>query len=98
MRVAVQASAKELDEPDPALSDIVPIHLMSCISYHCAFFWKGLQRVPWYEPGGLDVVFCKQFEQSANSNCTREETLDLSICISLRRINELHTHLLIYRS
>ena len=59
MRVAVQASAKELDEHDPALSDIVPIHFVACISYHCAFLRKGLQRVARYEPSGLDVVFCK---------------------------------------
>jgi hypothetical protein len=31
--------------------------LVTCISGFRAFLGEGLERMPWDEPGGLDVVF-----------------------------------------
>lgn len=79
MRVAMKASAKERNLFSPFSSPpsgIVPIHLMPCVSYHCTFLRERLERVSRDEPSSLDVVLGKQFQQSANSNCTGEETLE----------------------
>lgn len=73
----MKASAKETDSAHfPPPGDIVPIHLVPCISYHCTFLRKCLERVSGDEPSGFDVVFGKQLQQSANSDCAGEETLE----------------------
>ena len=77
MRVAMKASAKAIHSAHiPPPSGIVTIHLMPRVSYHCTFLRKCLERVSRNEPSGLDVVFGKQLQQSANSNCAGEETLE----------------------
>ena len=62
---------------------------MPRISYHSTFLRERLERVARDEPSGFDVVFCKQFQQSANANCTGEETLRNSQ--SVRIISLRHT-------
>lgn len=79
MRIAVEPSAEAfIQHHDPPLSSIAPIHLMPCISYHCTFLGESLQRVSRDEPCGLDVILCKQLQETANANRTSEKTSDQS--------------------
>ena len=45
---------------------------MTCIPDHSAFLWKGIKRMAGNVPGGLDIIFRKQLEQSAHAHSTGE--------------------------
>ena len=79
MRIAMEAAARACTQHhDPPLSDVAPLHLMPRISDHCTLRRESLERVSRNEPCGLDVVFCKQLQETPNSNRTGEETLEQS--------------------
>jgi len=46
---------------------------MSGVSYHGTFFGEGLERVPGYEPSGLDVVLVEQLEKPPYAHGTSKE-------------------------
>ena len=92
VRVAMEASANVFVQyHNLQLNGIAPIHLMPSISYHCTFLRESLQRVSRNEPSGLDVVFCKQFQETADSNRTGEEAYDQSAYNPPRHIGDFHT-------
>lgn len=81
----MEASARVLIQLfNLALTGINPLHFMPGISYHCTFLRKSLQRMSRNEPGGLDVVFCEQLQETADSNRTGKETLQQSAYDSAR--------------
>lgn len=46
---------------------------MSRIAHHGAFFWECFQGVSRDEPGGFDIIFVEEFQETADADCARPE-------------------------
>ena len=53
--------------------------LVALIAHHAAFFRKGLETVAGDEPGGLDLVFVKELEETTGADCTGPDTLSFGV-------------------
>jgi hypothetical protein len=49
--------------------------LMAGVGDHTAFFWERLERMTGNEPSGLDVVALEHLQETADTDCSGEETL-----------------------